>query len=98
MSLYYSLSLRKEDENHCEEDTMITDKDRFKRRETMQNLVEIADDQNGRLTYRQVAGMIPPEVTNPNELDAYLLLLAELDIKIVDELIEPLGKQKGHRS
>ncbi|MBM4148336.1 MAG: RNA polymerase sigma factor RpoD [Lentisphaerae bacterium] len=64
---------------------------REERSERLKDLIKLAEDQ-GYITYDDVNEVLPDNVTNPDEVESYLMLLRSMDI----EIIEPSAVEK-HR-
>lgn len=56
---------------------------RAERNQKLKELIRLAEDQ-GYLTFEDVNEVLPENVVNAEDLDAYLLLLKEMDIEVID--------------
>lgn len=102
--LFESESVRQEDieaEIHAEEQkeaqTVSEKNQREMRNKKVKELIALAEDQ-GHLTFEDINEAIPESVIDPDELEAYLKLLREMDIDIVQSAdVEKLkeSRKKG---
>ena len=61
-----------------------SDQKRAERNQKIKELIRLAEDQ-GYLTYQDINEALPDSVVDPEELEAYLLLLREMEIEIIEE-------------
>lgn len=60
------------------------DQKKAERNQKLKELIRLAEDQ-GYLTFQDINEALPDSVVDPEELEAYLLLLREMEIEIIEE-------------